>query len=148
MNTDFSLWTSQPNSFLQGQHSAPVTREAPANLLAVGGSSMDTARAGTLRRSVNRFSVFVKNGAEAYLLGTFKDKHVETPRMFHVKVCRGIDLVPWVNHHKFCFRRDLHGLKSMSIMVISQLNTAAKKANMLVLRRTTLILSPRQITYR
>ena len=51
-----------------------------------GGSASSYGRAGTLKKSVNRFSVFVKAGAEAFLIGATKDKTIDANNMLHINV--------------------------------------------------------------
>eukprot|EP00112_Aurelia_sp_Birch-Aquarium-sp1_P000878 Seg1085.10 transcript_id=Seg1085.10/GoldUCD/mRNA.D3Y31 product="Sorting nexin-33" protein_id=Seg1085.10/GoldUCD/D3Y31 len=51
------------------------------------------ARAGTVKRSMNRFSTFVKSGGEAFLLGTNQDATVQTQDK--VVIEDGIDGICW-----------------------------------------------------
>lgn len=48
----------------------------------------------TLRRTVNRFSGFVKTGAESFILGALKEVHVDQPSSLHVQMT--VDGIVWV----------------------------------------------------
>jgi uncharacterized MAPEG superfamily protein len=43
-------------------------------------------RSATLKKNFNRFSVFVKAGAEAYLLGATKDVTIDARAVIHMTV--------------------------------------------------------------
>ncbi|EGD77652.1 hypothetical protein PTSG_08745 [Salpingoeca rosetta] len=50
-----------------------------------GGPASSYGRAGTLKKSVYRFSVFVKAGAEAFLIGATKDVTIDANNMLHIQ---------------------------------------------------------------
>eukprot|EP00045_Choanoeca_perplexa_P014387 m.169058 g.169058 ORF g.169058 m.169058 type:complete len:519 (-) comp16662_c0_seq1:1788-3344(-) len=74
------------------QASQPFTKPAVS-----AGTTMEQSsqhRSATLKKSVNRFSVFVKAGAEAYLLGATKDVTIDSRQVIHMT--EGPDGPCWV----------------------------------------------------
>lgn len=79
--------TAGPAAQGGGNHLAPISREAPSQAYGGGDpAGSDMSRVNTLKRGFNRFSAFVKAGAEAYLLGTMKEKNVDAHRVLHIEV--------------------------------------------------------------
>lgn len=62
-----------------------VAGVAPRSQSFSGAISTDTyGRADTLKRSINRMSVFVKSGAEGFLIGAVKDRTMDPAGMLHM----------------------------------------------------------------
>eukprot|EP01147_Barroeca_monosierra_P001383 gene1382-4558_t len=68
--------------------------QAHAHATTYGGSASSYGRAGTLKKSMYRFSVFVKAGAEAFLIGATKDVTIDANNMLHIQETR--DGPSWV----------------------------------------------------
>jgi len=65
---------------------AAASYDAPAAGYGQGaGLETTNQRAQTLKRNFNRFSVFVKAGAESFLLGATKDKSIDQRRVLHME---------------------------------------------------------------